>query len=208
MFLIFRWVRRAIYVIVLALVVYLLVNSVQVVLASRNTVPAANVTPAGAIVVVGSATGPSATVPSADLKARCDLAVAMVEAGKAKIVIVTGASSGRGDPTEASVARNYLRAKGVAHIEMVPISGIPSQLGFVAGILPDSAHARVVVVSDPLQVKWLSEVASAEGLNAQVMGAPVAKGSFWGDVGVLWGQTVAVALGRIIGFKNTGSIGG
>jgi vancomycin permeability regulator SanA len=202
-FTIFRWFRRLVYLVVAVAFLYLVVTSVQVIAASRSADTVAVVKPAAAIVVIGSPTG---ALISPDLKARCDDAIALLQAGKARTIVVTGGSSGSGDPTEASVAKNFLQSEGIAHVTMDPRSAVPSQLSFVRALVPRSSR-RVTIVADPLQTKWLEDVASAENLDAQVVGAPVPKGGFWHDVGVIWGQTVAVALGRIIGYKNTGWIG-
>jgi hypothetical protein len=203
---VFRLLRRLVYLAVIAVFVYLVVTSAQVVLASRNPLTPSAVKPASAIVVIGSATG-SGTLAT-DLRLRCEQAVSLYKSGHARTVITTGASAGSGSPTEASAAAAYLKSHGVKHVTMVPLSEIPAQLSFVAGLLPKSADGRVILVADPLQTKWLEEVAAAEHLHVQIVAAPVPKGTFWHDVTSVWGQSVAVGLGRVVGYKNTGSIGG
>lgn len=205
-FTVFRWFRRLLYLVVLVLFVYLVVTSAQVVVASRSPLAFKQVTPAAAIVVIGSATksGPL----TADLKLRCEEAVSLYRAGRAAMVITTGDTSAAGPVSDASAAADYLRAHGVRHVTLVPLSNIPGQLSAVARFLPHSAAGRVILVADPLQTKWLDELAIAEHLHAQVAAVPAPKGSFWHDIGTIWGQTVAVALGRFVGYKNTGWIGG
>lgn len=201
----FRWFRRLVYLVVLAAFVYLVVTSAQVVVASRTTLSATQAQPAAAIVVIGSATGPGPL--SADLTLRCQEAVSLYLDGRARRVITTGASSSPTGPSEASAAAACLRAHGVGCVK-VPLSPIPAQLSFVARLLPASAGGRVILVADPLQTKWLEGLASAENLHAQIVAVAAPQGSFWSDVGTVWRQTLAVGLGRIIGYENTGWIGG
>jgi hypothetical protein len=205
-FTLFRWFRRLVYLVVLLAFVLLVVTSVQVVVASRSTLGLAQVKPADAIVVIGSPTGTGPLAP--DLKLRCEEAVSLYQAGRARKVFTTGSSSSAGAPAEASAAAACLRAHGVRHVTAVPVSPIPAQLSQVSRLLGSSAGTSVILVADPLQTKWLEGVASAENLHAQVATVPAPKGSFWSDVGTIWGQSVAVALGHLVGYENTGWIGG
>lgn len=202
----FRWLRRLVYLVVLVAFVYLVVTSAQVVLASRTLVTPGEAKPASAIVVIGSATGPGAL--SEDLKLRCEEAISLYRAGRSHTVITTGASAGPGAPREASAAASCLKSHGVTPVTMVPLPQIPAQLAFVDTLLPKSSEGRVILVADPLQTRWLEDVAASDHLQAQITVVPAPKQSFWHQVQSIWGQSVAVALGRVIGFKNTGSIGG
>lgn len=200
MFTIFRWFRRLVYLVVLVAFVYLAVTSAQVVIASRSTVAFAQVKPAAAIVVIGNDT--SSGVLTGDLKLRCEEAVSLYRAGRARRVLTPTDTSG------ISAVATCLRASGIHAISLLPPAKIPGQLHAVAGLLPSSAKGDVIVVADPLQTKWLQKLATAENLHAQVVTVPAPKGSFWGDIGTIWGQSVAVALGRIVGYQNVGWIGG
>jgi hypothetical protein len=196
LFTVFRWFRRLVYLVVLVLFVYLVVTSAQVVVASRSPLAFGQVKPAAAIVVIGTAT--SSTPLTADLKLRCQEAVSLYRAKRAAKVFTTA------DPSVAA----YLRAHGIRHVTLVPASDIPGQLRAAARLLPSSAGGKVIIVADPLQTKWLQDLATAEHLHAQIAAVPAPKGSFWHDVGTIWGQSVAVALGRFVGYENTGWIGG
>jgi DUF218 domain len=182
------------------------ITSIQVVVASRSTPTLGEIHPADAVVVIGSPTGSGAL--SSDLRLRCEEAVSLYRAGRAHVVITTGASSSSGAPTEASAAASCLRSHGVLHVTEVPASQIPTQLASVRRLLPSGGADRVILVADPLQTKWLEDVAAAESLEAQVAAVPAPKGGFFADVGTVWGQTVAVGLGRVVGYKSTGWIGG
>ncbi len=195
-----RWIRRLLSLVVLAAFVYLVISSVQVVGASRTTLAAEKAQKADAVVVIG-------TSPGDDLTLRCEDAVTLVRAGRAPMVITTGPAPSHGGTSEAAVVAKCLKSHGITHVVTVPLSPIPTQLAYVARHLVASGH-RVILVADPLQTKWLSELAAAEGLKAQVVAVPAPKGGFWDDVGTIWGQSVALAIGRIVGFPHTGWIGG
>jgi hypothetical protein len=206
--LLFRWLRRLIYLLIVAAVVFLVVCSVQVVSASKAPRGEDAVVPANAIVVVGSATGTSGISP--DLKARCEQAGALFDAHKAPLVITTGGAAHPGDPAEASVAAAYLRAHthGITHLVEVAGATVPAQLAAVRRLLAKSHEFSVILVIDPLQAKWLRGVSTAENLRAQLSPGPAPKASFWDDLGRIWVQTAAVAFGRIVGYQHTGWIGG
>lgn len=202
----FRWFRRLVYLLVVLAFIYLVVTSIQVVTSSRASGAPSAVAPANAIVVIGSATPASGI--SADLKARCQQAAALFAAHKAPLVITTGGPAAAGDPSEATVAEAYLRHHGVTKVEVVPAPRVPAQLAEVARLLSPGGGRSVILVADPLQTKWLRAVAAAEKLTAEVSPGPAPKGSFWGALGVVWSQSVAVALGRAVGYQHTGWIGG
>ncbi|MGD0083110.1 MAG: YdcF family protein [Acidimicrobiales bacterium] len=204
-FTVFRWLRRVVYLVVLVVFVYFVVTSVQVVTASRTPLPFDHVKPAAAIIVIGSPTG---STISADLQLRCTQALSLWRAGRAGTIITTGASSASGAPTEASVAAAYLEHRGVKRVTMVPLARIPGQLSFVAQLLPKASGGRVILLADPLQTKWLTDVAASDSLQAQVAATPASKGSFMHDLGTLWGQSIAVGVGRVVGYQNTGWAGG
>ena len=195
-FRVFRWFRRLVYLVVFVAFAYLVVNSAQVVTASRTSLTLQQVKPAAAIVVIGSATGSGAL--SADMHLRCEEAVSLYRSKRAKVVYTTGAA--------ASAA--CLKSEGVKGVTMVPLSEIPAQLSFIGALLPASGDRHVIFVADPLQTKWLEDVAKAENLDAQVAAVPAPKGTFWHDVAAIWDQTIAVGLGRLVGYKSTGWIGG
>jgi hypothetical protein len=205
-FTVFRWFRRLVYLVVFAAFAYLVVNSAQVVTASRTSLTLQQVKPAAAIVVIGSATGSGAL--SADMHLRCEEAVSLYRSKRAKVVYTTGASATSGAPTEAAASAACLKSEGVKGVTMVPLSEIPAQLSFIGALLPVSGVRHVILVADPLQTKWLEEVAKAENLDAQVAAVPAPKGTFWHDVAAIWDQSIAVGLGRVVGYKSTGWIGG
>jgi hypothetical protein len=198
LFTIFRWFRRLVYLIILAIFVYLVITSVQVISASTtgNKLPTITGTPV--IVVVGGATGAKI---SDDLAQRCDLAYALYKNHHAHILIVTGEHS-------TAVAAAYLSKKGIKSVRQVPDGEIPSQLGTVASMLSPAERQDVVMIIDPLQNKWLGNVASTEGLRAQIADAPAPKQSFWQDAQTIWGQSLAVGFGRIFGYGSSGWLGG
>ncbi len=174
----FRWLRRLIYLVVVVAFIYLVVTSIEVVTASRASGAPSAVTPADAIVVIGSATPPTGI--SADLKARCEQAAALFADHKARLVITTGGPARPGDPPEAAVADRCLRGHGVTDVKEVAGATVPAQLAAIGRLLPAGAQKTVILVADPLQTKWLRAVAVAEKLDPQVSPGPAARGSFVG----------------------------
>jgi hypothetical protein len=202
---IFKWFRRVLYVLVLAAFVYLVVTSGQVIAASRHVSALPNLPGTPVVVVIGSATG---STISTDLKQRCVVAQAIYHLHKGAKVIVTGASSSNGAPSEASVAASCLGKLGVRHVVEVPAGEITAQLSAVSRMLTPAQRQNIVLVIDPLQAKWVQSVAAADNMHAQAAGVAVARQSYWHDVKTIWGQALAVGYGRIFGYNASGWLGG
>jgi hypothetical protein len=197
LFIVFRWFRRFLYLVAVAVFIYFVITSVQVISGStRNTLPTITGTPV--IVVVGSASGAKI---SDDLEQRCDLAYALYKNHQAKVIIVTGEQA-------APEAAAYLSKKGIKAVKEVTSGEIPTQLGKVASMLSAAERQHVVLIIDPLQNKWVENVAAVEGLRAQIADAPAPKQGFWTDAQTIWGQSLAVGFGRVFGYQSTGWLGG
>lgn len=184
--------------VVVAAVVMLVVSAVQVVKASRTSQAMSAVGPASAVIVVGTNQAP------ADLKARSAQALALWQTHRARIVITTGASRRPDAPTESSLAGTWLVAHGlpVRDLEEVQDPSLTSAFSFIARRYGKSSGAHTIVVGAPLQVLWLTKLASAEGLDAQVSPAS-AKNGLMTYLRQVWFQAMAVGLGRVIGFDHT-----
>lgn len=204
----FRWFRRSLYILVAALFAYLVITSVQVVTASQAPRAVAAVPPASAIVVIGAAVGRGGI--STDVQARCGQAAALYHGGRSKHIVTTGGRATSGDPVEATVLERCLVSNAVPAraIAELPISTVPTQLQAVAQLYPKASGGSVIIVGDPLETKWLLGVASASGLKAEASPAPAPKVSFFGTVGRIWDQSLAVGFGRIFGYQNTGWVSG
>lgn len=187
-----RWLRRIVSLIVLAGVAYLAVSGYDVVQAARHLPQtAAAVRPVDAIVVLGAPL--VGRVPGPELVARLEEARALYEAGSAPRLIVAGTAA----------ARSWLAAGGVpaAAVSLVVGPGAPSALSQVAALL--GPGSRVVVVTDALDALYVERLGSGVGLSTQVaaaVGSARSLPSLVTDVGPLWRETSAVAVGRVIGY--------
>ena len=211
---ILRWGLRLLGLVVLAAVVYFAVTAAQVLMSSTASHSATAVEPSRAIVVVGAPS--SRHRATGELAARCDQALVLWAAHRAPLIFVTGGpvSSASGAPTEAALAAKCLEAGGVGpgRIVQVPEADLADALASVAGHFggagaASSGDPHVVLVAAPLQVLWLGHLAQSEGLYGVVSPALATKGSFVSDLGQIGKQTAAVALGRIVGYPRTVSLG-
>jgi len=200
-------VRRLVILLLLAAVVLLVVSAVQVVKASKASQAVSAVGPASAVIVVGTAT--SGDHVTGELQARCAQALALWRAHRAPVVITTGASSAPGSRTEASLAGTWLVDHGfpARQLVMVPDENLSTAFAFIARRYGKSSGGRTIIVGAPLQVLWLRNLASADGLDAQISPVSASKDSLMTDVRKVWFQAIAVGLGRVIGFDHTQGFG-
>jgi uncharacterized SAM-binding protein YcdF (DUF218 family) len=184
-------------------VVYVVTTYAQV----RTTASADDPRASDAIVVMGAAQWDGR--PSPVLAARLDQAVALYDRGVAPFVVVTGGKQPADRFTEAGVAREYLEEQGV------PAAAILSEdrgrtswesLQAVDVLLGERALTSVVLVSDPYHSLRIRSMARSLGLDAVT--SPT-RTSPEPDVGRHeFGETAAVALGRIIGWERVDRLAG
>lgn len=184
--------------------VYLVVTFVQVWLASR----ADNAQPADAIVVLGAAQYDGR--PSPVLRARLDHAAALYHDGIAPLVVVTGGRAEGDRFTEAGVGAAYLHRAGVpesAILRETTATTSWESLAAAAWILGDRGATEVVLVSDPFHAARIQAIASDLGLDPHT--SPTRTSPIKGVAAVrrMAGETVAVAAGRVIGFRRLARIG-
>ncbi len=197
-----RIVLRIVAVAVGVLVAYLLVTAVQVWLTGRRYEPR----PAGAIVVMGAAQYNG--VPSPDLAARLDQAVALWRGHDATTVMVTG-SKERGDRfTEAEASYRYLVAAGIPGRDILESGGSDSwaNLAQAAPVLRDRGDDTVLIVSDPFHEARSLAIATDVGLVAYPTPAQHSPITGWSTLPYYAKETVGVAVGRIIGFDRLSSL--
>jgi uncharacterized SAM-binding protein YcdF (DUF218 family) len=178
---------------------YLLFNLGQVWWASRQN----QARPAQAIVVLGAAQYNG--VPSPDLRARLDHAVALWRANLAPVVVVTGGKEPGDIYTEASAGADYLRANGVPSADIVlETTGRDSwqSLAAAATLLEARHLRRVLLVSDPFHDERIALMASELGLTPYVSPTRTSPIRGMAVVPYFAKETVEVALGRIIGFRR------
>jgi hypothetical protein len=159
------------------------------------------------VIVVGTSTSPHKA--TGDLEARCAQAFLLWRARRAAVVITTGGSARPGAPTEAALAGAWLLGHGLParSLERVPDANLATAFLTIAERFGKKAGARTIIVGAPLQVFWLTGLASHVGLDAQVSPISAQRNSFFTDVGQVWYQALAVGLGRIVGFDHTQGFG-
>ncbi len=189
--------RVAVVVLVL-LGAYLGLTFVQVWQAARSD----SQDPAEAIIVLGAAQYDGR--PSPVLEARLAHAVELYAAGVAPTIVVTGGKQEGDRYTEAGAGYRYLRAHDVpeeAILREEQGTNTWSQLAAASVLLASRGVDDVVLVSDDYHAYRLDRIAHELGLDAQV--SPVDPGLSRGGLArKLTRETVAVAVGRIIGFRR------
>lgn len=196
-----RTLRLATRVVLLAVLLvggYLVVTFAQVWQATTDD----SHDPAQAIVVLGAAQYDGR--PSPVLEARLEHAVELYESGVAPIIVVTGGKQPGDRYTEAGAGYRYLRSRGVPEESILREeqgTNTWSQLAAATNLLSSRGMDDAVLVSDDYHAYRLDRIAHELGLRAQV--SPVDPGlSAGGRVQRLTKETVAVALGRVIGFRR------
>ena len=185
------------------LVLYVGVTYVQVWQASRRD----EARRVDAIVVFGAAQYNGR--PSPVLAARLDHAADLYKRDVADRVVVTGGGQPGDRTTEASASAAYLARKGVPESALLrEIHGRTSwqSLAAAARFLKEQGRTEVVLVSDPFHNKRIASMADELGLSGYV--SPTQTSPIGGseEVRYLAKETVAVALGRVVGFRRVAGI--
>lgn len=184
---------------------YLAVTFVQVWLAARHD----QARPAEAIVVFGTAQYNG--VPSPVLAARLDHAIELYEKRLAPVIVVTGGSQPGDQFTEATASANYLIQRGVPDEDVLrEVSGTSSwqSLAAAANFLDDREIDDVLLVSDPfhsLRIRAMASELGLEGHSSPTHSSPI-RGL--AEARYMARETIAVAVGRVIGFRRQASIEG
>lgn len=204
-----RWVLRLVLVVRLALfaaglvAVYLAVTFVQVWTASRRD----EARPAQAIVVLGAAQYDGE--PSPVYRARLDHAADLYQEGIAPLVVVTGGKAVGDRFSEASAGAAYLHERGVPDdVILRETSGRSSWESLAAStrFLHERGVTEVVLVSDPFHAARVGAIADEVGLEAHT--SPTRSSPIQGFESMkrMAGETVKVALGRVIGFRRVSRV--
>jgi uncharacterized SAM-binding protein YcdF (DUF218 family) len=184
-------------------VVYVGVTFVQVWWAARHD----QAQPAQAIVVFGTAQYNGR--PSPVLAARLDHAVELYRRRLAPVIVVTGGNQPGDNFTEASVSAEYLLKQGIPDEDVLrEVSGTSSwqSLAAAAGFLGDRDINDVLLVSDPFHSYRIRAMASELGLDGH--SSPTRTSPIRGmtEARYMARETVAVAVGRVIGFRRQARI--
>lgn len=189
---------RAALVLVAGLVLYVAVTFVQVWNASTQS----HEDPTEAIIVLGAAQYDG--IPSPALRARLDHAIELYDAGVSRTIVVTGGNQPGDRFTEAAASFAYLRRQGVPEADILREeqgSNTWEQLAAATRFLRDRGVTAAVLVSDDYHAYRLDRIADELGLDAQV--SPVDPHlSATAEARALARETVAVAVGRIVGFHR------
>ena len=194
---------RVLAVLVLLAVLYVGVTAAQIWFASQRDEMAAS----DAIVVLGAAQYDGQ--PSPALKARLDHAVTLYADGIAPVVWVTGGRRPGDRFSEASASSRYLIRNGVADGDVkLETNGESSyeSLAAAARYLRNDDHRDVLLVSDPWHAYRIAAIAREVGLRPRVSPASPPE---WSRNGLsrLTHETVAVALGRVVGYRRLAGLG-
>ncbi len=183
--------------------VYLGVTFVQVWAESRRD----DTQPAPAIVVFGAAQFDGR--PSAVLKARLDHAVDLYRRRLAPLVVVTGGNQPGDRFTEATVSADYLLSRGVPDSAVLrEVTGRSSwqSLSAATVILAGRDVNEAILVSDRFHSLRIEAIAAELGLMAHVSPTPTSPIVGWSERRAIGRETLAVAVGRVIGFRRQANI--
>lgn len=190
----------------LALVlVYLGVTFVQVWSAGQATDPSRR----EAIVVLGAAQYDGR--PSPALEGRLLLALELYRDGVAPLIVVTGGRQDGDTYTEATSGYNWLRARGVpdaAILKEVQGHSTYESLAATARFLRRRDISEVVLVSDAPHALRVESVAEEVGLEPQVAPVRTRHRSTAATIQLMTRETIAVAIGRITGYRRLTRITG
>jgi uncharacterized SAM-binding protein YcdF (DUF218 family) len=181
----------------LLVVGYFAVTFAQVWAASRRD----GARPAEAIVVLGAAQYDGR--PSPVLQARLDHAAALYEADVAPVIVLTGGRQPGDRFTEASASARYLRRAGIPETALrLETDGRNSwqSLAAAARFLRDESITEVVLVSSPYHSLRVEHIAAEVGLDGHA--SPAAGAPDSATFGHLLHETLAVGVGRIIGYRR------
>ena len=186
-----------------AAVLYLGVTFAQVWLAARDD----QARPAEAIVVFGTAQYNG--VPSPVLAARLDHAIELYERDLAPVIVVTGGNQPGDKFTEATASANYLIQRGVPDEDVLrEVSGTTSwqSLAAAANFLGDRSINHVLLVSDPFHSLRIRAMASELGLEGHSSPTKTSPISGMTEARYIVRETLAVAVGRVVGFRRQARI--
>ncbi len=157
---------------------------------------------ADAVVVLGAAQYNG--VPSPVLQARLDHAVELYRAGRVDVIVVTGGNQVGDVTTEAKAGYDYLRLTADVPDEdlLLEVDGASTyeSLRATSRFLAQRDVNSVILVTDPYHARRSQLIAGEVGLDAEV--SPTTSGA---PLDRLLEESVAVGIGRIIGFRRLDS---
>lgn len=160
---------------------------------------------AQAILVFGTTEDNGTASP--ELAARLDHALALYREGRAPWIAVTGGNRPGDVYTEGGVSATYLERRGVAASRILVGAGVDTwqNVATVRAQLREHHIRTVITVTDPFHEYRAMAVATAQGLvpyPSPVRDSPTIKYQLWR---YYLKETLAVALGRIVGYGRLSS---
>ncbi len=194
----FRLALKIVALVLAVIVTYFGVTLIQVWLTSRQYDPH----PAGAILVMGAAEYDG--VPTLDLQARLDEALALYRQGDAHLIMVTGNKKPGDVYTEAGVSKAYLVEQGVPKSDILEAGGDDSYENIAEAAPALKAHraTEVLVTTDPFHEDRSMAIATDQGLTPSPTPTQTSPITGWSTVPYFLKETVGVGLGRIIGYNH------
>lgn len=196
-----RMASRVAGIALLVVAAYVVVTFVQVVQTSNRD--QAGERAAQAIIVLGAAQYNGQ--PSGVLRGRLDHAATLYDEGVAPVVVVTGGNRPGDDFTEAGAALRYLIGTGIPDDAIKSeVTGVNTweSLAAAARFLQRDDITDVVLVSSPYHALRTRLIAEEVGLDARTSPADESSEDVGGTIVHYARETVAVAAGRVIGFRR------
>lgn len=198
-----RWAIRIVVSLLAIALTYVAVTFVQVYASSRQD----HARPAQAIVVLGAAQYNG--TPSKVLRARLDHAFDLWQRKLAATIMVTGGGQ-PGDPTtEADSSKAYLVSRGVPAGDVLrEVQGTSSwqSLANAAVLMRARSINHVILVSDPFHAYRIEAIAGELQLDGHVSPTRTSPIKGFTALRYMGRETVAVAVGRIIGFRREAGV--
>jgi uncharacterized SAM-binding protein YcdF (DUF218 family) len=194
-----RWCFRLAVLAIAGALVYLGVTAYQI----HQAADLDQAGPAQAIVVMGAAQYDG--TPSPDLAARLNHAFDLWHRNYSSVLVVIGGRQLGDVFTEAQAAQGYLESKGVPDSEVVPV-GVGNNswqsLSAAATVLKGRDLRHVILVSDPFHDERIRSMAEGLGLSPLVSPTRTSPIKGTSELPYYAKETVAVALGRLVGYRN------
>ena len=189
--------------VVAAVVAYLAVTYLQV----RAAAGRDEAVPSQAIVVFGAAQFNGR--PSPVLKARLDHAADLYHRQVAPVVVVTGGRQAGDRFTEATASASYLALRGVPNRRLLrEVAGRSSwdSLAAAATFMRARGIHEVVLVSDPFHSFRIKAMAGELGLRGHPSATSTSPITGMRAQRYMARETLAVAVGRIIGYRREAGV--
>ncbi len=190
---------RAIGLVTLLAFLYLATTFVDIWFATRRS--AEGTAPAALVLGAAQYNG----TPSPVLVRRLDEAALLYENERVQLVVVTGGQQEGDTTTEAKAGYDYLRGQGIPDDDLrleVQGDSTYTSIAAAARFLRNEQISDVILVTDAYHTRRVELIAEEVGLTAEVSAVGEA------DLGPMIRETIAVSVGRVVGFRRLDSLKG